>query len=158
MKETEQMDFRPPPGIPGRITSRKRGIGVDASTWVNWGKFLHITLALCLCAGCKDNRSQDHAVHWATVGAQSAVIDVMGFASEYGYYPKSIYEAAAQVRGDSMPGSWKERKIAVDPWGNSYRLSIIGDEIRVWSCGPDGIDNNGSGDDLCARFDPPDSQ
>ena len=40
-------------------------------------------------------------------------------------------------------------KIPLDPWGNEYKMECKkeGRTIKVWSCGPDGQDNQGSGDD-----------
>ncbi len=40
-----------------------------------------------------------------------------------------------------------------DPWGNSYLYNPDADEAgpRIWSCGPDGIDNQGQGDDITAK-------
>ena len=38
----------------------------------------------------------------------------------------------------------------LDPWGNSYRLDAPsgGDTVRIVSSGPDGVDDDGAGDDL----------
>jgi hypothetical protein len=36
----------------------------------------------------------------------------------------------------------------VDPWGSVYRINIAGPSPVVYSCGPNRVDDHGSGDDL----------
>lgn len=48
-------------------------------------------------------------------------------------YPNGLFE------GEPLP---------VDPWGNAYFYSVEGKDFRVWSAGPNGIDEQGAGDDL----------
>ncbi len=38
-----------------------------------------------------------------------------------------------------------------DPWGNPYKYEKQSDgTYRLWSCGPDGMDNSGEGDDIAS--------
>ena len=47
-------------------------------------------------------------------------------------------------------------KVPVDPWGSPYKIECKKDDrsIKVWSCGPDGQDSNGSGDDCSGDTSP----
>jgi len=40
------------------------------------------------------------------------------------------------------------KELPVDPWGNAYRFAVDGRKSRVWSAGPDGVDEGGEGDDI----------
>jgi type II secretory pathway pseudopilin PulG len=39
----------------------------------------------------------------------------------------------------------------IDPWGTPYRMSVTNRQARVYSCGPNRKDENGSGDDIVPR-------
>jgi Type II secretion system (T2SS), protein G len=40
------------------------------------------------------------------------------------------------------------QSLPVDPWGQKYMYAVSGTDYRIWSAGPDGVDNDGSGDDI----------
>ena len=43
-----------------------------------------------------------------------------------------------------------DRDVSLDPWGQSYRMQILRDEVEIWSIGPDGIDD--TSDDIWATI------
>jgi type II secretory pathway pseudopilin PulG len=85
-----------------------------------------------------------------------------GFMHENGEYPKGTHgEICRMLRGESINGQ-NPKKLDyieaqpyevnasgefVDPWGEPYRFSI-GPKVRVYSCGPNHIDEQGEGDDI----------
>lgn len=64
-----------------------------------------------------------------------------------GRYPKSLEDLVAPdkngrrfIAGETLPP---------DPWGNAYRMKESRKSgLSIWSCGPDGKDNKGKGDDI----------
>ncbi len=85
-----------------------------------------------------------------------------GFARENGDYPKGTPgEICRMLRGETVNGQ-NPKKLDylnaqpnelnglgefVDPWGEPYRMSV--DHVaRVYSCGPNRIDEHGAGDDI----------
>lgn len=49
-------------------------------------------------------------------------------------------------------GFLKERTLPVDGWGRAFGYARDGGgSYRLWSCGPDGVDQKGAGDDLDSR-------
>jgi type II secretory pathway pseudopilin PulG len=56
--------------------------------------------------------------------------------------------ATAGVTALTAAGLVGEAEHLVDPWGNAYRWDRL--QHRFYSCGPDGADNGGSGDDVRA--------
>jgi type II secretory pathway pseudopilin PulG len=85
-----------------------------------------------------------------------------GFASENGDYPKGTRgEICRMLRGESINGQ-NPRKLDyvealptemngtgefLDPWGQPYRISVD-PKTRVYSCGPNRVDDHGDGDDI----------
>ena len=40
-------------------------------------------------------------------------------------------------------------EVPTDPWGNDYRYEVIEKfQFRLWSVGPNGLDEDGDGDDV----------
>ena len=39
----------------------------------------------------------------------------------------------------------------LDPWGRRYRFALTKTGLRAWSCGPDGKDQEGKGDDITSE-------
>jgi type II secretory pathway pseudopilin PulG len=87
-----------------------------------------------------------------------------GFARENGDYPKGTAgEICRMLRGETVNGQnpkkldyleaqaheLNELGEFIDPWGQPYRMSI--DRVaRVYSCGPNRIDEHGQGDDIAS--------
>ncbi|MGO9243838.1 MAG: type II secretion system protein GspG [Verrucomicrobiia bacterium] len=85
-----------------------------------------------------------------------------GFARENGAYPKGTPgEICRMLRGETVNGQ-NPKKLDyveaqprelngsgefVDPWGEPYRMSVERG-TRVYSCGPNRIDEHGEGDDI----------
>ncbi len=85
-----------------------------------------------------------------------------GFAMENGDYPKGTRGEICQLlRGESIKGQ-NPRKLDyvsalpaemnaagefLDPWGEPYRISVD-PRTRVYSCGPNRVDDQGDGDDI----------
>jgi type II secretory pathway pseudopilin PulG len=85
-----------------------------------------------------------------------------GFARENGDYPRGTPgEICRMLRGETVNGQ-NPKKLDyvdaqrnelnglgefIDPWGQPYRMSVAG-AARVYSCGPNRIDEHGEGDDI----------
>jgi general secretion pathway protein G len=69
---------------------------------------------------------------------------------DVGTYPStdqglnSLFEAPAGI--NRWRGPYSEKAIPVDPWGNPYQYESQGENLRIWSFGPDLT--NGSDDDV----------
>jgi hypothetical protein len=51
-----------------------------------------------------------------------------------------LLRAAAQFRATGKP------PVVADPYGDALRTELKSDRLKIWSVGPDGVDNGGSGD------------
>ncbi len=90
--------------------------------------------------------------------------------TDFGAYPPSgnsalVSNLATNVASDpAWKGpymSFKERDLSgtipgatvIDPWGNAYLYTVSGtpQTYRIWSCGPDGADDNGADDDISSE-------
>jgi len=87
-----------------------------------------------------------------------------GFKQENGEYPSGTRgEVCRMLRGESVNGQ-NPKKLDyieaqphevnasgefVDPWGEPYRFSVD-PNVRVYSCGPNRIDEQGAGDDIAS--------
>ncbi len=84
------------------------------------------------------------------------------YLGEQGVYPGgSAAEISLLLRGhaigtqnptkasyvEAAPREVNDRGEFVDPWGTPYRI-IIATPPRVYSCGPNRVDENGAGDDV----------
>lgn len=93
---------------------------------------------------------------------QVTAIAMDGFAMENGDYPKGTRgEICRMLRGESingqnpkkldyveaMPTEMNGSGEFVDPWGVPYRISVD-PKARVYSTGPNRIDEHGDGDDI----------
>lgn len=87
-----------------------------------------------------------------------------GFALENGSYPKGTRgEICRLLRGESINGQNPKKLDYVealptemngageflDPWGEPYRISVD-PKVRVYSCGPNRLDEHGDGDDIAS--------
>ena len=85
-----------------------------------------------------------------------------GFAFENGDFPKGTRgEICRLLRGESINGQNPKKLDYVealptemngtgeflDPWGDPYRISVD-PKTRVYSCGPNRLDEHGDGDDI----------
>jgi len=85
-----------------------------------------------------------------------------GFARENGDYPKGTPgEICRMLRGetingqnakrldylDAQPNELSRLGEFMDPWGEPYRMLVDG-KARVYSCGPNRVDEHGEGDDI----------
>jgi hypothetical protein len=87
-----------------------------------------------------------------------------GFARENGDYPRgTLGEICRMLRGETVNGQ-NPKKLDyvaaqphevdgsgefIDPWGEPYRMSVD-HGARVYSCGPNRIDEHGDGDDIAS--------
>ena len=68
-------------------------------------------------------------------------------------YPGSL-EALLQPLDDFPNGAYLNERLPTDPWGNGYRFELAmhpkkrKEMPKLWSLGPNGIDENGEGDDI----------
>jgi hypothetical protein len=73
---------------------------------------------------------------------------------EYGNQrpPKSL-DDLVEPRPDYPKGLLEGgRPLPVDPWGHAYAYSVGDDDsCRIWSFGPNGVDDHGAGDDIVQR-------
>ena len=67
--------------------------------------------------------------------------------------PDDIYLNSSKWRGPYFGEGYRfkdsQRNQAIlDPWGKPYNFDFKNDEIIIWSCGPNRINENGKGDDI----------
>jgi len=87
-----------------------------------------------------------------------------GFAFENGDFPQGTRgEICRMLRGESINGQNPKKLDYVealpiemdgtgeflDPWGEPYRISVD-PKVRVYSCGPNRLDEHGDGDDIAS--------
>ncbi|MFM7843430.1 MAG: type II secretion system major pseudopilin GspG [Planctomycetota bacterium] len=77
------------------------------------------------------------------------------FYTDIGMYPSTQQGLAAlrQPPGDlrnpaKWTGPYSGGDVEMDPWSNPYQYESDGISYRAWSCGPNGQNENGSGDDV----------
>lgn len=62
---------------------------------------------------------------------------------DVGSYPPSLDALVAMPDGLANPqkwnGSYLEKELPADPWGNQYLYSVNGDQVQIKSMGPDGV-------------------
>jgi hypothetical protein len=69
---------------------------------------------------------------------------------EYNKYPASLDELLKPT-ADWPSGFYSAEELPKDPWGNLYNyknLQSEGQKYMIWSSGPNGIDESGTGDDI----------
>ncbi|MFO0871598.1 MAG: type II secretion system major pseudopilin GspG [Pirellulales bacterium] len=74
---------------------------------------------------------------------------------DIGSYPSSQQglQALRQSPPDlANPAKWSgpylDGDLEADPWGNPYQYEGAGTQYRIWSFGPNGVNEQGGGDDL----------
>jgi type II secretory pathway pseudopilin PulG len=105
-------------------------------------------------------RQRSHARH--DVDVLAVALD--GFALEQGAYPRGDFAQICRLlRGETIDGQNPRRLDYVevqayeinakgefiDPWGEPYRVDFS-PVVRVYSCGPNRVDERGGGDDIVA--------
>jgi hypothetical protein len=69
---------------------------------------------------------------------------------EHGNFPESLDKLLEPT--DGYPdGFYPPKELPADPWGNPYnyvRFTEGQHRYMIWSCGPDGVDDKGKGDDI----------
>jgi len=69
---------------------------------------------------------------------------------EHGRYPDSLNDLLIPTEGYPN-GFYPPKELPLDPWGGSYHYKKFsgGDhKYMIWSCGPNGVDDGGKGDDI----------
>ena len=66
---------------------------------------------------------------------------------DVGHFPTK-QEGGLQALMQAPPNAkrWKGpyiKKLDVDPWGNAYEYEPNGNSVKIWSWGPDSVDNSG---------------
>jgi len=108
--------------------------------------------------------SRHNRISRARHDVQVIAVALDGFASENGDYPKGTRgEICRMLRGESVNGQ-NPKKLDyieaqpfemngaaefVDPWGEPYRFAVE-PKTRVYSCGPNRVDEQGEGDDIAS--------
>lgn len=69
---------------------------------------------------------------------------------EFDRYPERLEDLL--TTNDNWPNGFiNAKELPADPWGNPYKYKKIsegGKNYRIWSCGPNGVDEGGGGDDI----------
>ena len=69
---------------------------------------------------------------------------------DVGSYPPTLEALVVMPDGLANPqkwnGSYLEKDLPADPWGNAYQYTVNGDQVVIKSMGPDGTD--GTQDDI----------
>ena len=115
---------------------------------------------LVLVAGCGSQGKVKQTKH--DVGELSLALDL--YYTEHGAYPRGTTAEICRLLLGKTVGDQNQKQLSyidakgselnaasefVDPWGTPYRI-IIGLPPRVYSCGPNKVDENGGGDDIAA--------
>jgi hypothetical protein len=103
-------------------------------------------------SGCRKKASPEETLEYEAkkeLQYLSMCFDV--YFENYRRIPTTAYEATAEF-AELIPESWKNAEKAFDPWGSTYRFSATEEGFRIWSPGPNRIDEKGSGDDLIREF------
>ncbi len=74
---------------------------------------------------------------------------LMLYSAVNGKYPDSL-EQLLLPQEDWEDGFLSEKELGVvaDGWGNAFLYSTAGESYKLYSCGPNGVDDGGAGDDL----------
>ncbi|HND52429.1 MAG TPA: type II secretion system major pseudopilin GspG [Pirellulaceae bacterium] len=77
------------------------------------------------------------------------------YSTDNGRYPSSQQGLSALRQAPSdlaNPQKWQgpytEAEVGLDPWGNPYQYESDGSSYRVWSWGPNGVNDQGGNDDI----------
>ncbi len=71
----------------------------------------------------------------------------------YQYDQQKLPAALADLvraTADHPEGFLEGDKVPTDAWSRAFRYELNGEKYRLWSLGPDGVDQGGAGDDLSA--------
>lgn len=117
---------------------------------------LVILVILGSIVGVSINASRKKALaNSALVQLKSLKGPLESFNLDIGSYPstqqglQSLRVAPADLANPAKwSGPYTEGDIASDPWGNPYQYEGAGAQYRIWSFGPNGVDEQGAGDDI----------
>src|SRR5579863_322429 len=140
-------------------TSGAAGQTVRRNSPILWAALGVLAFAAVIAGGLAAFRAAKASEARHDVKVIALALD--GFARENGNYPKGTPgEICRMLRGETVNGQ-NPKKLDyvearpyevnglgefVDPWGQPYRMSV-GPPARVYSCGPNRIDEHGEGDD-----------
>jgi hypothetical protein len=66
--------------------------------------------------------------------------------------PASLDDLTKPAPPDYPKGYTQGQPLPIDPWGHAYAYSTDGkDDYKIWSIGPNGIDEHGAGDDVSPK-------
>jgi len=104
--------------------------------------------------------------HKKTVADVTTIMQALSaYASEQGELPRGTFGVICQLlQGKSIEGqnpkhldyiTVEDQEVnskgeILDPWGHPYRV-IVEQGLHVYSCGPNGLDEHGKGDDIEAK-------
>jgi type II secretory pathway pseudopilin PulG len=144
----------------GAQTSRAVGQTIRLKAAILWVAMAVLMIAAAIVGGLAVFRA--NKVSQARHDVQVIVLTLDGFARENGDYPHGTRgEICRMLRGETVNGQ-NPRKLDyveaqphelnglgefIDPWGEPYRMSVD-HGARVYSCGPNRIDEHGQGDDI----------
>ena len=78
------------------------------------------------------------------VGMLDEVINL--YRVDIGAFPQSLDDLNTPPQDLRNPDKWNgpylKKDLPLDPWGNDYQYENQGDDFRVWSLGPDGVEGN----------------
>ncbi len=120
---------------------------------------LVILVILGSIVGVSINASRKKALaNSALVQLKSLKAPLESFNLDIGTYP-STQQGLASLRAApadlANPAKWSgpytEAEIATDPWGNPYQYEGGGTQYRIWSFGPNGVNEQGGGDDIAVE-------
>ena len=94
-------------------------------------------------------------------GAASGVVPVTGLAisaaldsyaiRNAGAYPSTLEELEQSQHWRDVSGDASVHAGMLDAWGRPFRYEVDGMNVRLWSMGPNGFDEDGAGDDVVIR-------
>lgn len=101
-------------------------------------------------------------VFWARHDVSELVVALEAYRIKFGHpLEGSTAEICAALRGEDAGGQNPDHEAVVefykvnaagefvDPWGTAYRI-LAGPDVRVYSCGPNRVDESGAGDDIAS--------
>jgi type II secretory pathway pseudopilin PulG len=148
--------------VEGSSTQAARPLGktVKKRTALFWVALSFLVLATAVAGAFTAVHFSKHSKARHDVQVIALALD--GFAMENGDFPKGTRsEICRLLRGESINGQNPKELDYVealptemngtgeflDPWGEPYRMSVY-PKTRVYSCGPNRIDEQGDGDDI----------
>ena len=146
-------------GMVGRRGGALRRHGQNRKKW-----FIAVAIAVPVVLGLYILLKPYLRLRQAKQDVDVLALALTGFAQEHQRYPQGTpAHIAALLRGENVAGQ-NPKKLDyieagsheinaagefIDPWGTPYRISTD-PAVRVYSCGPNRLDEQGSGDDIAS--------